>query len=617
MPFCEQKEEYGGKTMRLWSISTTVRNPERIRSFLKVLKDLEGKVWNNDTQKRYQILLLQRKVYGISSPEFEKTLSPKHLEWLHSEKFTYKQAEEILNAKNYEGGGEMRGRQSFNPIEKMGLAYIDEEKRIKITSFGETLLSENYDLGDVFFHSFMKWQYPNPDLNKYSANDGYNIKPLIATFHLLKKINSLCAKKGMKEKGVSRTEFALFFTSLSNYNKIEATAKEAISFRENYESVKKTVTIEKYAENYFYKHFSEYESWGNAKDYADNIIRNFRLTRFFYLRGNDYYIDLESHRTIEIESILVADNASAKTFSSKSEYSAYLGDITQPVLPWETKTKLQEVIESLVTDIATTENILKNKNISFPKRPQIICKSDSTDELKSGIAILRAYRRTLNDTGIHAEIQLLENIENCITSLKNIFKLTDKKPVELERIITYGLYILNDAIGIRPNYPVGDDNQPTFTAPANKPDIECFYQSFNSICEVTMLSNRSQWFNEGQPVMRHFRDFETAHGKIPSYCLFIAPRIHRDTRNTFWGSVKYEYEGQKQKIIPITIQQFIEILQYLLQAKKQNDTYFLSHYKLQELFDSIVSTTEIVSKADDWLSAIPAIINKWGKSVAS
>jgi hypothetical protein len=76
------------------------------------------------------------------------------------------------------------------------------------------------------------------------------------------------------------------------------------------------------------------------------------------------------------------------------------------------------------------------------------------------------------------ELQLVENIEQCVKDLHNIFKLADKKPVELERIITFGLHILNDAIGIRPNYPVGDDNQPTFTAPANKPDIECFYQSF-------------------------------------------------------------------------------------------------------------------------------------------
>jgi hypothetical protein len=187
----------------------------------------------------------------------------------------------------------------------------------------------------------------------------------------------------------------------------------------------------------------------------------------------------------------------------------------------------------------------------------------------------------------------------------------------LERIITSGLHALNDALEIRPNYPVGDDNIPTFTAPANKPDIECFYQAFNSICEVTLLSTRSQWFNEGQPVMRHFRDFETAHNEKQSYCLFVAPKIHRDTGNTFWFSVKYEYEGEKQKIVPITIQQFIEILQYLLEAKKQNKSYFLSHKKIQELFDTIVSASEKLTKSDDWLATIPAIINKWGKSIAA
>lgn len=41
-----------------------------------------------------------------------------------------------------------------------------------------------------------------------------------------------------------------------------------------------------------------------------------------------------------------------------------------------------------------------------------------------------------------------------------------------------GLNALNDAILIKPNYPVGDDNEPTFTAPANKPDIECFLSIF-------------------------------------------------------------------------------------------------------------------------------------------
>jgi len=77
--------------MRFWSVSTTIRNPERIRSFLKVLKEIEGEVWNTTTQGHYQVLLLQRKVFGFGSPEFEKNLSREHLSWLNSEDFTYKQ----------------------------------------------------------------------------------------------------------------------------------------------------------------------------------------------------------------------------------------------------------------------------------------------------------------------------------------------------------------------------------------------------------------------------------------------------------------------------------------------------------------------------------------------
>ncbi len=197
--------------MRFWSISTTVRNPERIRSFLQVLKLIENQIWNNDTQKRYQILLLQNKVYGFGEPQFHNTISEKHNNWLNSDTITYSQAEQILEAKNYEGGCEMRGRQSFNPLEKMGLAYIDIDKKIKISSFGNYFLDENYDLGEIFFKSFLKWQYPNPDANKYNPKDGYNIKPFIATLRLIKKVNNLCFQKKLKEKGVSKVEFALFF----------------------------------------------------------------------------------------------------------------------------------------------------------------------------------------------------------------------------------------------------------------------------------------------------------------------------------------------------------------------------------------------------------------------
>ncbi|GHV81304.1 hypothetical protein AGMMS49944_30950 [Spirochaetia bacterium] len=474
--------------MKFWSFSTTVRNPERIRRFLLAFKELEGEKWTHETQSKFQFLLLQQKLYGIGNPEFEKTLTPEQLKWLYSENLTYEQAKNIVLSKNYVGGADMRGRQSLNPIKKMGFVYLNDEKQIVITPLGNAFLAEDYDLGDIFFRSLLKWQYPNPDANDYPKKDGYNIKPLIATLHLIAKVNKLCSSQHLKEKGVSKTEFAIFFTTLSNYVNINSTADALIEFRKEYEAKIGKAEKDAFAKQYFELNCSEYDSWGNAIDYADNVIRYFRLTRLFYLRGNGFYIDLEPRRKVEIESLLETDNASALTFETKIDYSLYLGDITKPELPWENITKLQNVIDVLLQDIETAENELHNKNISVPQRPKTV-KADNTKTLKELIESLRNYRRKLFDIETHAETQQHENIENCISSLQSIFILAEKRPVELERMVALGLHILNDAIGIKPNYPVGDDNQPTFTAPANKPDIECFYQSFNSICEVTMLSN--------------------------------------------------------------------------------------------------------------------------------
>lgn len=600
--------------MRFWSISTTVRNPERIRSFLQVLKSIENEIWNSESQKRYQVLLLLNKVYGYGEPQFYNKLSDEHINWLNSDTMTYNQAEEILESKDYEGGCEMRGRQSFNPLEKMGLAYIDNNKKIKISTFGNYFLMENYDLGKIFFKSFLKWQYPNPDANKYNPNEGYNIKPFIATLHLIKKVNDLCSQKKIKSKGVSKIEFALFFVSLSNYKNIEETAIKIIEFRLKYESIVDKKKQDDYLTKYFNKNYSEYESWNNATEYTDNIIRYFRLTRYFYIRGNGWYIDLEPRRNIEIYSLMENDNASAIIFTSKDEYNSFIGDVNKPILPWENKNKLIDIIKFLILEITQKSNELIKLKISFPIRPDVNLESNDIEYLKNKSEELRTYRRKLFEKELHYNSQTIDNIEEYINSLKNIFNISKGRPVELERVITLGLNALNDAIEIKPNFPVGDDNEPTFTAPANKPDIECFYKSFNSICEVTLLSDRSQWYNEGQPVMRHIRDFENIYNEKDTYCIFVAPKLHRDTINTFWIAVKYEYEGIKQKIIPITINQFIIILKYLINIKQKN--IFLTHNNIQQLFNNIIELTNIVSNSDEWISKIPSIIEDWGGSIA-
>ena len=601
-----------------WSISTTVRNAERVRDFLVVLEVLDGCEWSFENQKKYQILLIKNRKYGKTN-QFYNGLNKEHIKLLQSSKeITYEQAEEIFEAKKYRDPA-MRGRQSINPLKKIGLVKIENGK-VSITSLGRYLLRDDYDLGEMFFRSFIKWQLPNLGSRSFNEKDGFEIKPFVGTLHLINKINEKWRKLGRAPVGITKEEFCIFVPTLISFRHIDDQADKLIKLRVSYEGKterEKRHIIEKFKNDHV-KEFLQSSSEAqriqcidNLWDYGDNIIRYFRLTRFIYIRGSGFYIDLEPRRSIEIQKLLENDNASPLEFRNQKEYQEYIADITKPVLTWETRTVLINIVKEIIADI---ENLKQGMGVRKIVAPLFNYKREDNlndVELKEYLEDLRNYRRELQETELYRISQSLENIKQCIVDLESIHKSNAKKSIELERLANIALNAFNDALKIKPNYPVGDDNQPTFTAPANKPDIECYYSSFNAICEVTMRRDRSQWFEEGQPVMRHLRDFEEKNNKL-TFCLFIAPLIHRDTLNTFWFAVKYEYEGVKQNIIPLSLRQFIQILTIYVEAKEQK--FNLTHVEMFKLYESIVKVAERTDSSELWIQNVPEMIKVWKAS---
>ncbi len=601
-----------------WSITTTVRNPERLRDFLVVLKDIDGEEWDSKTQRKYQILLIKYRKYGYGSSQFYRGLSREQVNLIDDldKDLSFKEAEDIFNSKGYEDPA-MRGRQSINPLKKLGLVSIKDEK-IFITDLGRLLLKDDYDLGDIFFRSFIKWQIPNPDNDDYCPDEGYDIKPFIGTLHLINAVNQKITARGEEPKGISKSEFMLFVPTLANYNDIDRHANEIVKLRAKMmgKSKREQKTI-------FEKRVKEFGQTflgtnnareirkliNNLKDYGDNAIRYFRLTRYLYIRGGGFYVDLEPRRQVEIINLLAFDNGKSKSFVSKEEYLEYLANIAEPKLPWETKEKLSEIVKGLIKDTQEYEKKLSTSKKSFPDY-----RGYDENRLKKLTEELRIYRRALQNQENQAKSQNIEAILQYIKILQNIFK-EDDKPLALEKYTALALQALNDALKIQPNYPVGDDNEPTFTAPAGKPDIECFYGSFNAICEVTMLTSRDQWYNEGQPVMRHLRDFEELNSGKDAYCLFIAPSLHRDTLNTFWISVKHAYEGKPQRIIPLSINEFIELLKTLVAVKQKGKSF--SHSELIRLYNDILSSSKKIDDVNEWVKKIPDTIREWQERLIS
>lgn len=99
----------------------------------------------------------------------------------------------------------------------------------------------------------------------------------------------------------------------------------------------------------------------NLKDYGDNAIRYFRLTRFLHIRGGGFYVDLEPRRAIELEKLLATDNAGPLEFENADQYTEHLADLKQPVLPWETKEELEKIAVSLNNDVQNYIKDLKSK----------------------------------------------------------------------------------------------------------------------------------------------------------------------------------------------------------------------------------------------------------------
>ena len=590
-----------------WSISTTVRNPERLRGFLKVLKQLEGENFTKENQIKYQILLIKERLYKPNNipQKYQKYYDDPTLE------IPFYVAKDIFEYQNYEDPP-MRGRQSVNPLNKLGFAIAREGYGpIKITELGNLFLKGDYDIGFIFFKSLLKLQFPNPWSKDFSERHGFNIAPFIATLRLIKELNE---KSGVK--GLSRDEFCLFIPTLINAEHIHEQIKNILAYRKIRGKGNKRRFIVKFAEEFYETSDIPEKKIKNLFDYGDNTMRYLRLTRYFRVEtdplGYHWRIELESSRMAEIEQLLSIYDGTAFKFKDVSEYLDYISDINKPILPWKKLDNLKNIALNLHNLIIET---LEKEKITFLKEGINLLKVDINDldraSLEKYISDLRELNRKLRLS--IKKRQLLGNIDKIkktIEILENQKLLRKIKPEAFEKILTEALKIINDELLIKPNYPMDDEGEPLTHAPGNKPDIECYYETFKAICEVTLNTSNLQWVQEGQPVMRHLRDFEKLNSFDDNiYCIFVAPKIHRDTYSQFWFSVKYEYDGRPQKIIPLTTKQFALLLRKLLKYIENGKKF--THDELYKLYELLIKETAEISGFSKWVESIEQVLESW------
>ena len=562
--------------------------------FLSALDEMEGAVWDKEAQVRFQTILIQRRLYGYGEPQFYAGLDEPDRLLLESEKpLAFADARRIFSQKRYEDPP-MRGRNSYKPLEKFGFART-RNKYVEVTPLGRELLAPDADWGNTLLKPLVKWQLPNPvEARGFSPQKGYNIKPFVGTLRLISRVNDLCAERGLNPHGVSVEEFRIFALTLIDWRNIEDAAMRILDIRALNTQESKQSAYTAWTERFDKRHLA---------DYGDNAIRYFRLTRFIRFRGDGRFIDLEPQRALEIKALFDSDDASPR--ATGVAYQDYLCNPDLELLPWVERSRLIETYEEIKRRIEESVGAdPRTALIDDPARAE-------TQELVNAIEALRREFRVTQRRAAEDEWRTPEKTRECVQAwagLSAMKRAADCSPIDLERHAANALMSLDAARQIIPNYPVGDDGQPTSTAPGNGADIECFYAGFNVACEVTLTRGSRQWMSEAYPVQRHVKEFGQKH-QLQTYGLFLAPIIHQDTLDAFWGARQGVYQGEKLAIFPLTFAHFTQALEACSDARA--DGIEITESAVKAFYEALESATEQAQTANQWMAAINDGIAAW------
>lgn len=479
------------------------------------------------------------------------------------------------------------------------LGFVDLQPKVELTEAGKLLLSEKR-LDETFTRQLLKFQLPSPNHTQSRTVD-FNVRPYLELLRLIKAVGSL-----------SKTEIALFFSQLTNYSKFDTIVKKILEFRENSKSYKgsrkmyvsecfENEVLEIFEDEIQSKKIKTRESSdtslqyfiktksSNMKDYSDAFIRYIRATELITFQKRTFRLIISPQKIEEVDFLLEKTQREALSFSSKKEFKEYLFNPFTLNLLSDDKLLLLEKIKKLgLTDIDTSLDVENLKDI--------------LDELRLSIKTrnIEEKKRELKD------YKELPDILDVFEQIKK--KEVPDAPLFLEWNVWRALVMLNYAKRIDGNFVMDIDGMPLNYAPGNKPDIESEFDGFGIITEVTMSGGNTQFKMESESVPRHYGKAKELLNK-EMYCLFIAPKISEGTLAHYFNLNRFNTKlyGGKTKIIPLSIEQFVEFVKVGV-GSKFNNPELLKNWleqqweKNQNLDDEEMWSTEINNSIVKWAS---------------
>jgi hypothetical protein len=571
---------------RAWFFPTSPRSPYKLQGELKLLKQLEGKVWNSETQIEFAKLLQASKDFdgniSLTDPAFSArdraTRAPRLLGFVHFPKRA--------------SGGKLR----FTAV---GNALINASKEEQVL---------------IFQRQLAKVQFFSP-LHKSGGFDEMAVRPLMVMIKLLLKLETM-----------SKEEVALFATTLTDprdfpkrlkavheYRKKlkELSARERKIYRKDFsldwvadiysEDIKAGNTRLREGGNDFLK--TKYQT---LRDYADSTIRYLRATGLFTVNPHGQRLTL-LNASIEDAKFLLENYGIGISDKSHLEYDdyieQYLGNPSIPEIrkddPVRQAEDISRMLEKLSAyDSKNADELSRNYKRASSKLEKLQAVGQMEQQL--GLFQVKNEAKTIRQDFSASLANIKATYQEIAARQSEILD----KPLMYEWNTWRAMILINDAVNVQGNFVTDPDGNPVTTAGGGKPDIMVEYASFWLNVEVTLSSGQRQYEMEGEPISRHLGDLQKERADNgdtrPVFGLFVAETIPETVIGHLITLARYKNQRAKGPIRIIPMRR--ELFELFMESALRHPTF--SHQVLRNFFEGVFSRKALSMGELDWMNYI-------------
>lgn len=559
--------------MKTWNLgNTTVRNPERIKAGLKLIKEsFEGRVFDLQAQNElFDILLSEGVIEGDPAQERNKAAS---------------------------------GRKWQSVCNKLGLTVRSTRVNgiITVTDAGNALLSNDVVESDVFLRQLLKVQLPSPT---ESSLENAAIHP----FFLVLTIAYKLLVSG--ERPLGKEEIALYIQSATSDDQADEIIDKIVLYRHQRDAIegrigKRRFFLEqlglKSQELYGDEHSPQ--KVRTLQDYSDTTARYSSITGIFTIGRQSLVIKEDQ---INLAKAIVESGAPA--ILAEADFWDVFHNPAMPALPTDNSSFLRNDITSLERRL----NELSEQTGSIIEGRREV-EYDNVLALKRRRADLEQELVALKEIQFYRSQSAPDQVEDIKSLFDSIINRetiggSDYRPAWAEwgvwRIFL-SINTISNPISETRGFKINSELYPIHHAKGGAADL-CFkYQDAVIIpAEITLSTNERQYNMEGEAVKFHVKSIIENNQSSEVIGLFTAPDVHVATAHEFFNAEFFSEKLNgvvKLNIVPLTFEQ----IQSLLPGQKNAcDTGYALQAKLRDMIGLKVSS----ENGAVWLQKISALL---------